>query len=646
MWTKSLVMERLQGLRQIPPGMKSLYHRIFSSVNAIYVPQLSAALQWIVAAPRPLTVDEMAVALALRDRTRKQRLLEIRFNIHAFLRQHCHHLIKIDDSGAIRLLHLSVKSYLTETKVVCNGDSLMENDFHITLDDVNYDIGIDCLSYLTLDDFVHKSLNEVIHHKLFSYAYENWTQHLARKNEHVDVFLPYVLRLLDLRTRNFSWYDTSQMLFQLYDCTLWRLFEPLARFGISINVKNTDGDHIIHHIVDDNPRFPSDLLYWLVKETGLDINGRTCVGQSILHRYITKWHDCLWDLELHGENENPASSERNALSFIGANLGDTGSNSYALESIEKACTELLSYPQIDTNVLDVFGFTPLSYAIYWGITAAIKLLLACPYFEAQGGGNALHIAVKEGLSGAVKVLLERGVDVSITNRQGETVLHLAAENGHFNILKMLFARSTTAILNKKDSFGWTAVHRATISGNDDLVKWLISYPEVDCTIKDKHGRLAISFAAAFGSKSMLVAFLANEPCQLHHKDWFGNSLLHRASFGGNRQNFQYLLSLASCPDPGLNKWGKTVADLAPTLGMDEYLHETGYRHSEGRNSLCLVRLNQQQVHEPAFSHETDSSRWIVPGEDLAKSLDTARQSERDNDTLGLRHGKPTYYAVG
>jgi ankyrin repeat protein len=651
MWTKSLVIERLQGLRQIPPGMQSLYHRIFSSVKTSYVPELSAALRWIVAAPRPMTVDEMAIALALRDRARQHRLLEIRFNVHTFLKRHCPHLIKIDDNGAIRLLHLSVKSYLTETKVIYNETGMMDNNFYITLDKTNYDIGIDCLSYLTLDDFIHEPLEDMRLQKFFSYAHEYWTHHLAGNNERTHVFLPYVLRLLDTNTRSFTWYDTSRILFELYDCKLWRLFKPLAQFGININVKNSDGDHIIHRIINDNLQFPSDMLRWFI-DIGLNINGTSSLGQSILHRHITKWHDHLWK-----HVDNLVLSERTILPSTETDLEATEHESNALESIQKACTELLSYPQIDTNVVDVFGFTPLSYAINWGMTDAMELLLACPYFEAQSGGNALNIAVKEGVFGAVKVLVERGVDVSTTNQQGATVLHVAAEKGHFKILKLLYAHCTTAILNAQDSSGWTVAHRATISGNDDLVTWMINCSDVDLTTTDMHGRLAISFAAAFGSQAMLAAFLAHNPRQLHHTDWFGNTLLHRAAFGGNRQNFHYLLSLRDCPAPGLNKWGKTVADLAPTVGMDQYLHVMGYRHSHACNALCLVRLKQQQQHvvEPDCWLETDSSVSLIrlkledDGEYsiAVDSTEWASNSGDDaDDTLGLRFGKPTYYAVG
>ncbi|PVH97018.1 ankyrin, partial [Periconia macrospinosa] len=90
--------------------------------------------------------------------------------------------------------------------------------------------------------------------------------------------------------------------------------------------------------------------------------------------------------------------------------------------------------------------------------------------------------------------------------------------------------------------GWTPLHLAVTSGNDELVLWLINQPQVKINLCDKHGRQAVAFAAAFGSKAILQAFLTRDPTQITHKDFFGNGLLHMASFGSNRENFSLLFS--------------------------------------------------------------------------------------------------------
>lgn len=674
MWTRTLVQQKLEGLRQVPPGIESLYHRVLALVDKRVAGDLLTALKWIVAATIPLTVDQISVALALRARVRHKRELAIPFNIGTFFKKECPHLIKIDGSGTIKLVHLSFKSFLLEIENVKHGPDLVPNSFHFDLKSVNYDVGLDCLSYITLEDFKSLSLFEAQEHTFFSYCHKSWIHHLESIQDGFYQVSVYFFKLLNLETKRLRWYDTSKMIFELWDRGLGELFEPATRLGMNLNVFDDNGDHFIHHVYENSKDTTGKdaTIRWLV-DLGVDLNGRTHLGQSILHKCLITWHDALSG-SLSTPDIASGGAPRELLEMINGNPRKP--LEAAVDSARDACKRLLAYPSIDLNVIDKYWFSPLSYTIYWGMKDAMDMLIACPYFQTGKGQSALHVAVKEGSFAAVKQLLARGIEVDGLTSQGETVLHLAAAKGHYRIIQLLVAKANPDLLNAKDrridpknpyakplcstgSNGWTPLHLAVTSGNDDLVLWLINHPWINLNLKDKHGRQAIAFAAAFGSKIMLKSFLSRVPDQVSHKDSFGNSLLHMASLGSNRENFDFLFSLENAPYCGRNKWGNAIVDLAPTLAMDEHLHELGFLHSEERRSSCLRVLDRRWMYESKVVALCHRSKWLVhfPKDESGNPVfspdvfdvrpdvaDSARKTA-PSDTLGRRYGNGTYYAI-
>jgi ankyrin repeat protein len=53
------------------------------------------------------------------------------------------------------------------------------------------------------------------------------------------------------------------------------------------------------------------------------------------------------------------------------------------------------------------------------------------------GQTPLHFACIDGNIDIVKVLLENGVDVNLTNASGQTPLHVACSKGHTDVVQLL-----------------------------------------------------------------------------------------------------------------------------------------------------------------------------------------------------------------
>ncbi|KAK4108082.1 hypothetical protein N656DRAFT_452244 [Canariomyces notabilis] len=286
-WTEIMLRERLQVLQLLPPGMEALYQRILDKVEPKYRHDLLHSLQLIVSATRPLYVNEIAIALALRDRPQRLCDIDARLNMHAFFRRACPHLIRVDDTGTISLVHLSCKDYLTSVRMVNNK----LNTFHIDMAAANFDFGLDCLLYVSLDDFANSELGQACaQNKFLRYAYLHWYQHLKDRGDRVQEIWWYFARLFDHHMRCFRWYDNRDIVLDLWDHGLDCLFEPAATppVRLDLNVTNERGDHFIRIVVAEIRRFPLNRVQFLTG-LGLDINGRTRFGQTLLHRCIQEW---------------------------------------------------------------------------------------------------------------------------------------------------------------------------------------------------------------------------------------------------------------------------------------------------------------------------------------------------------------------
>jgi ankyrin repeat protein len=86
----------------------------------------------------------------------------------------------------------------------------------------------------------------------------------------------------------------------------------------------------------------------------------------------------------------------------------------------------------DPNVRDEAKNTPLHWAAGAGHPEAIAYLLSLPNIDltAQNllGDTALHRAVWRGQTEAVRLLLEKGIDTQVVNRQGHRAIDLVRDN--------------------------------------------------------------------------------------------------------------------------------------------------------------------------------------------------------------------------
>lgn len=99
--------------------------------------------------------------------------------------------------------------------------------------------------------------------------------------------------------------------------------------------------------------------------------------------------------------------------------------------------------------------------------------LLTSYLNQKGdeGNTLLHIAAKHGQFDIVKVLLEKGANVLITNSNSYLPLFFAAQKGYLDIAQELIKKGSP--VNAKGEYGRTAIHTAAFNGHEKMVELLL-----------------------------------------------------------------------------------------------------------------------------------------------------------------------------
>ena len=104
-----------------------------------------------------------------------------------------------------------------------------------------------------------------------------------------------------------------------------------------------------------------------------------------------------------------------------------------------------------------------------------RIIMAHQRIMTPGGEyNSLDLiaAVETGETDTVRSYLANGVHPDFAKEDGTTLLHLAARNGHLELVTFLIDRGATVDL-ADDLYGWTALHKAAVGGHPDIVSMLI-----------------------------------------------------------------------------------------------------------------------------------------------------------------------------
>ena len=184
-------------------------------------------------------------------------------------------------------------------------------------------------------------------------------------------------------------------------------------------------------------------------------------------------------------------------------------------------------PQIDINVRNQYGVTPLNVAAREGYNEIARLLLINPKidtnkYNSMNGKTALIVASEEGKWEIVKMLLSNAqINVEMSDINGETALKKAASRGHLMAVKLLLRCTKTKVDNiesKNDdiqeaiemrTYLLNVGHTCCLNVADGLlqaatkgyyreIKGLLLCPDSDCNVIDRKGQTPLYLASLEG----------------------------------------------------------------------------------------------------------------------------------------------------
>lgn len=113
---------------------------------------------------------------------------------------------------------------------------------------------------------------------------------------------------------------------------------------------------------------------------------------------------------------------------------------------------------------------------------------------------ALHMAIVYEEMTCVKLLIENGADVNLNTDNKEPPLH-AALQCDISYAKLLLEHGADVNIASK-TYGFTALHYASSSGNKNMVQLLLEYG-ADTSIMDDIGFTAEKYAIQYGKKDIV-----------------------------------------------------------------------------------------------------------------------------------------------
>ena len=444
-----------KALNELPATLDETYARALEGIPKENLQHAHRLFQCLVAALRPLRVEELTEIFAIEFD------LGAPPNLVADWRPEnpgeailsacqCSTLIDINDvdegSKIVQLSHLSVREFLTSDRLRTSGIGNIRH-YHVPLDAAHTTLTQACVTVLL--QLCEKACKERLATlPLAFYAAQYWFQHV--KDEKVASRFQHATKQL---------FDLCQPYLTAW---LWMYDVDQGRIRGSID---TLADHpsppeatTLYYVVSCGLTEPAK---YLISTDGEDVNAECGIRGSPLHAASHNGHlDAVSLLIGHGADVNMANeSDKTPLceAYDGGHLKvmrlllecgaspDTRYDMFGLLAHQASIRGqaevigLLMRHRAHVNPTAYFNFTPLHYASSAGHVDTVKVLLenGADVNALSGFGTPLYRASHKGHLEVARLLLEHRADVDIRLQSGLTPCQVATLEGHTQVAQLL-----------------------------------------------------------------------------------------------------------------------------------------------------------------------------------------------------------------
>ncbi|KAK2786457.1 hypothetical protein FQN53_006613 [Emmonsiellopsis sp. PD_33] len=472
-------------------------------------------LHIIVAATRPLTLQEMNVALSIRENHQSYDDLNLKSDerFHEIIRDLCGLFVTVVNSR-VYLLHQTAKEFLVKSTSGLHPNnsqggikwkhSLVPQQSHRVLFDI-------CVWHLLFPQFdsqtrivIRDVLGETFHlqkdaifdkyladHVFLAYSANYWALHYREAHIKDPKLARLLLKMCDPDSARYSFLVLLQ----------WR-WKTMPKFNVDISALTTASYFGLTAVVK-----------LILNTSGIDIDEM----DSTTKRTALIWAAERGFLDIVGLlMKGTRRSFMELFSFpLGKrpkiDLGDeTGHTPLAVaaQNGHYDVVELLVGKGANIECVDILNRqTPLHVAIKGSHEEIAKLLIEkganVEHQDNRGDSPLLH-AMFAGLHTVVELLLEKGVYLDHQNNDGDSALHRAANSGYHVVVESLLKKGASP--NIRDSWDFSPLMRAIRNGEEICARLLLQHGAY-ADVSNKHGETPLSMAIMIEHEGVLKLVL-------------------------------------------------------------------------------------------------------------------------------------------
>lgn len=613
---------------EIPADLQATYRGLLDKIEGKDRDAASKLLKLVLGSSRPLSLDEIGVALTLSYEHQDENELkrDLPPSITRTLQGTLGPLIRISDLK-VSLIHQSAKEFLMEPNSADEGPARW---FSTDQEDISLSLAEVCIQYLSLQDFstdrfaaaesfddlsgvvddsdksssndvsqplgmdigiealfVESEVVEDEHchnitntHCFYDYASLNWAHHFAR----CQAIAPEPLRrdAARLLKADHSWVASNWLKY------FW-IQSKDERTAVPSNLNEVElaayfgFDRIIADFLQERVAISqaarNTALYWAATNNHADTVLLLLSAAAEPNSHTTQdRHTPLIGAAVMGSADCVKILLRDQRTDI--NLTDYTGRSPLLMASKYGHVDvaklLLHGGNCDTGKTDRTGTTPLIWAAGGGYTRILMELLKQPGIEVNqqdnSGRTAISWAAGEGLKECLDALVgNKQVDINLSDAKGLSPLMWAARNGQVEAIRVLVRRlklkHDSVDIDQRSAISW-----ACGQGQADAVKWLVRSGCTGINQKDADGWSPLLWAINRDSPDTVRAILSTGQVDIEDRDAGGKTALHWAVNFSHLRAIRALLEKGADPEAKTYE-GQTVMALARELGHLKVINE-------------------------------------------------------------------------
>lgn len=138
--------------------------------------------------------------------------------------------------------------------------------------------------------------------------------------------------------------------------------------------------------------------------------------------------------------------------------------------------------------------------------------------------TALHLASNEGHEEVVRILIEYGANIESETRMNRRALHIACIRGNLEVVKILL--DANAEKNPKDKDFYTPLHFAAENGYNEILKILLEYGATP-NVKNYQGNTPLDICLNVETRKIFDEFKVNVQND-YGRSFFGDAIINNS----------------------------------------------------------------------------------------------------------------------